>query len=120
VPREKLGLLYLSSDVVCVPSRSESFGLVVLEAMAAGVAVVGADTGGIPFLVKHAATGLVFQSGDSTALAGALARFGQGPGLGQRMGEAALARARKEFNWTKIGELLTVKINQALERKNMH
>jgi glycosyltransferase involved in cell wall biosynthesis len=120
VPREQLGLLYLSSDVVCVPSRSESFGLVVLEAMAAGVAVVGADTGGISFLVKHATTGLVFQSGDSTALAGALARFGQEQGLGQRMGEAALARARKEFSWAKIGELLTVEIKRALERKSTH
>jgi glycosyltransferase involved in cell wall biosynthesis len=106
MPRKQLGAFYRSADVMCVPSRGDPLPTVVLEAMAAGVAVVGSDTGGIPFMINHGTTGLVSPVADPVALADALERFSDEEGLASRMGEAGRQRVIWEFNWQRVGELL--------------
>lgn len=106
VPRKQLGGLYRSADIVCVPSRSDPLPTVVLEAMVAGVAVVGTDVGGIPFMVEAGITGLIFSVNDSLDLVDALERFTREEGLAYRMGKAAHERVRREFAWPRIGELI--------------
>jgi len=106
VPRLELGALYRSADLVCVPSRSDPLPTVVLEAMVAGLAVVGTDAGGIPFMIEPGITGLVCPADSDLALAEALARVMREAGLAQRMGEAGRLRVAQEFNWTRVGDRL--------------
>ncbi|MGA1823526.1 MAG: glycosyltransferase family 4 protein [bacterium] len=56
-------------DVIVVPSLNETFGITIVEAFALKKAVIASDAGGIPELVKHKVTGLLFPAGDSAALA---------------------------------------------------
>ncbi|WP_295389188.1 glycosyltransferase family 4 protein [uncultured Thiodictyon sp.] len=106
VPRLALGEIYQSADIVCVPSVSDPLPTVVLEAMAAGVAVVGSDVGGIPFMVEDGVTGLIFKANDPVAQADALQRFAGDAGLARQMGEAGQRRVALQFNWPAIGQLL--------------
>ena len=75
VPPERLGEIYRSFHVLVAPSRLEGFGLVAAEAMMHGVPVVAARTGGLPELVEHEVTGLLFQPDDPEDLAKAIVRI---------------------------------------------
>lgn len=67
---DQLPAAYASADIFFMASRTETLGLVVLEAMAAGCAVVAADEGGIPDIVRDGVTGHLFKHGDQeTAIA---------------------------------------------------
>ncbi|MBI4577680.1 MAG: glycosyltransferase [Planctomycetes bacterium] len=83
-----------AADVVAHPSHYEGFGLVLLEAMAAGRPVVASRVGGIPEVVEEGRTGLLVPPGDPEAMALALGRVLDDPGLARRMGEAGARRAR--------------------------
>jgi glycosyltransferase involved in cell wall biosynthesis len=86
-------------DVFALPSRSDSFGLVLLEAWANQVANVGYRAGGIADVVRHETDGLLVPCGDVGALAGALSRvIGDAP-LRRRLGAAGRARLPLEFRW---------------------
>jgi glycosyltransferase involved in cell wall biosynthesis len=107
VRRQDLGELYRSADVLCVPSNSEPFGLVILEAMASGIAVVATEVGGIPSVLVNGVTGLLCPVADAPAFAAALARLSQEPQQVQGMGQAGRERAASKFNWARIGDALS-------------
>ena len=65
VPREQLGKYYLECDIHCVPSIDEPLGNVVLEGMITGCMVVASHVGGIPDMIKHNETGLLFKPGSA-------------------------------------------------------
>jgi len=71
-PHHLLSTYYRAADVCVVPSRSESFGLVALEAAACGTPVVAAAVGGLRTLVEHGSTGFLVESRDPTDFAGAI------------------------------------------------
>lgn len=106
VPRQNLGALYQSADVLCIPSRSEPFGIVALEAMAAGIPVVAAAVGGIPYVVEHGVTGLLCPVDDPVAFAAALQLCAAERETKRAMGLAGRDRVVNEFNWPKIGKRL--------------
>jgi glycosyltransferase involved in cell wall biosynthesis len=82
------------SELVAVPSIwPEPFGLVALEAAAAGKPVVAAATGGLRDVVVDGETGLLVEPGDGDSLRAALQRLIADPALGRRLGEAAAVRA---------------------------
>lgn len=112
VPRLAMGALYQSADVVCVPSRSESLPTVALEAMTAGVAVVGSAVGGIPSVIEEGVSGLLVHSETPQALAAALQRLGRDPALMRCMGEAGQRRIVREFTWPDIGATLAREIGR--------
>lgn len=112
VKRSDLGELYRSSHLVCVPSRNDPLPTVVLEAMAAGVAVVGADTGGIPFMINHGVTGFVCPVANPGAFTEALKNFNRDSTFMQSMGEAGRQRVKEKFVWVKIGNLLAQAIQK--------
>jgi glycosyltransferase involved in cell wall biosynthesis len=84
-------------DVVVCPSLYEGFGIVLVEAMAAGRPVIASATGGIPEIVAHEDTGLLVPAGDAAALAGALASLMTHPDRARAMGERGRARACDRF-----------------------
>lgn len=70
---------YAAIDLLCVPSREEPFGMVVLEAYAHGVVVLAAATGGLCELVQDRVTGRLFAAGDAAALGEALLELARQP-----------------------------------------
>ena len=84
-------------DVVALPSWTEGLPLVLLEAMARGRPVVATPVGGTPELVTDGETGLLVPPRDPEALAEALRRILDDPGLARRLGEAARARVAERF-----------------------
>ncbi|MGR4066224.1 glycosyltransferase family 4 protein [Billgrantia sp. C5P2] len=95
--RSDLPRLFEALDIVCVPSRNEAFGLTVVEAMAAGKAVIGADSGAIPELLE-ADCGRLVAPEEPQAWAEAMAELGQDAALRERLGRAARARAERHFD----------------------
>lgn len=87
-----------ASDIVVVPSTEpEAFGLVALEAMAAGKPVIAANHGGLKELVVDGQTGLLVEPGQAVALAEALSRLVLDPGLRQELGRRGEERWREHF-----------------------
>lgn len=85
------------ADLYVQPSHSEGLGTSVIEAGAARLPIAASDTGGIPDVVAHGETGLLFPVGDAPALAAAVLRLLSNPGEAARYGAAARARAFDEF-----------------------
>ena len=98
-PHHLLSTYYRAADVVLVPSRSESFGLVALEAGACGVPVVASAVGGLRTLVDHGRTGLLVDSRDPLHFAAATRAVLSDPALAARLGGAAAERARR-YTWS--------------------
>ncbi len=95
--RDDVERLYAASDLVVVPSLwDEAFGLVVVEAMAAGKPVVVTASGAMPELVGEG-RGLIVPRYDEVALAGAIGRLCDDDSLRARLGQAARARAVERF-----------------------
>ena len=97
-PREVAARIDGSTALV-LPSRSEGFGRVIIEAYARGRPVVGTRVGSIPDLVRDGETGLLVETGDAEALADALVRIFTEAGLAERLGAAAY-EASREHMWT--------------------
>jgi D-inositol-3-phosphate glycosyltransferase len=98
-PHERLSTYYRAADVCLVPSRSESFGLVALEAAACGTPVVASAVGGLTTIVGHGETGFLVESGGVEVFAGHVAAIVSSPELGRRFGEAA-ARSAQAYTWS--------------------
>jgi rhamnosyl/mannosyltransferase len=101
VPEEDLPDLYRLAAVAALPSvnASEGFGMVLLEANAAGRPVVGTQVGGIPAAIEDGRTGLLVPPRDPAALAGALQRLLADPALAASLGARGRERAVREFSW---------------------
>lgn len=84
---------------LALPSRVDSFGIVILEAWQQGKAVVAADVGGPAALITPEKTGLLTPFGDAAALAGAVERLCNEAGLAARLGAAGQAALTSQFTW---------------------
>ena len=98
-PHHLLSTYYRAADVVLVPSRSESFGLVALEAAACGIPVVAAAVGGLRTLVDDGVTGHLVDSRDPSDFADCVDSLLADPDGAARMGEAA-TRLANRYSWS--------------------
>ncbi|MEW1615106.1 MULTISPECIES: D-inositol-3-phosphate glycosyltransferase [unclassified Streptomyces] len=98
VGQDRLADWFRAASVLVMPSYSESFGLVAIEAQAAGTPVVAAAVGGLPVAVRDQVSGFLIPGHDPEAYARALERFADAPELVERMGAAATAHAQS-FGW---------------------
>ena len=100
VGQEAVRSLYRGADIVVVPSRYEAFGMVVLEAMAAGRPLVATSVGGIPEIVT-APRNAILVAPDAASIAAGIRQLASDPDLGRRM-----AVANREdvaaFSWSHI------------------
>jgi phosphatidylinositol alpha-mannosyltransferase len=95
---------FASADIFCAPNTGqESFGIVLLEAMAAGVPIVASDIHGFKRVVERNVQGLLVEPRNPRALAAALYRLAIDPDLRHDLGEAGRARA-PEFSWDRVTE----------------
>jgi glycogen synthase len=96
--------LYRVADVAVFPSLYEPFGIVALEGMAAGAAVVTSDAGGLKEVVQHDVTGTLSFSGNAESLAWAILRVLRDPARAEKLKQAARERLDTAFNWAPISE----------------
>ena len=95
---QEVARYYRSANVLLHAANAESFGLIVTEAMACGIAVVATGVGGIPEQIVNGETGFVTPRGDSEAMAQQVLWLLCHPEERQRMGEAAAVHARQSFD----------------------
>lgn len=100
--RRDMERIYQAADTFCLLSQFDTFGMVVLEAMAAGVPVVVSDRVGAKDLVEHGRNGFVVEREDVATIAGYLALLAI-PDKHQKCSEAAIRLAR-EHSWEKVAE----------------
>jgi glycosyltransferase involved in cell wall biosynthesis len=91
---------FASIDAFALPSRSDSFGLVLLEAWANGVPNVAYRAGGIADLIRHERDGLLAPCGNMDALTEAIGRLHDDQALRDRLGKNGAARIPDEFVWS--------------------
>lgn len=85
-------------DVLALTTVEETFGLVLVEAMRVGIAVLGSDRGGVPEIISHEENGLLFHSGVAADLYAKLRRYYYEPDLLHRLATAGKADADRRFN----------------------
>ena len=105
---ESLSQAYASADVFVFPSALETFGLVVVEAMAAGLPVVASRVGGIPDVVQEGVTGYTFKVGDVPTLIEGVRKTISDQATLQQMGHAARAYAETQTWPAMMDEVITV------------
>ncbi len=98
--------LLAALDAFVLPSRHEPFGIVILEAWAAGLPVIAANVGGLQKLVSHQQDGLHFPSGDAPALTDALARLAGDPGLRRALAAAGQDKIARHYTWQAVNAQL--------------
>ena len=98
VEHQVLARYYQSADVLLVPSRSESFGLVAVEAQACGLPVVAANVGGLSYAVADGSSGFLIEGWDPSDYAAAAASILRDEELASRLSKGGIEYA-EQFSW---------------------
>jgi len=105
-PQELLPAYFAAADLVAVPSHYESFGMVALEALASGAAVLASNAGGLALTIEDGRSGLLFPPDDHTALAAQVARLLDDPAFADELRAGARRRAA-EYSWGSVARRIT-------------
>jgi len=117
VHRDDVPALLAASDVFCQPSRGEPFGITALEAMAAGLPVIGTDAGGLRYLLRGDPRVLV-PVDDPGALADRLITVLRDKDLAARLGSANRLHVERDYAWDRIIDRLELIYGQVLARSS--
>lgn len=112
--RRDTAAIHRALDVLVLPTYREGFPNVVVEAMAAGTAVVSTRVDGPLEAVEEGVTGLLVPPGDPGALADALIRLASDAGARERLGAAAAHRARERFDLERVVDAYEAVLAQAV------
>jgi len=99
LPLDQRADFFAAIDLFSMPSRTDSFGIVFLEAWANGLAVVAADAGGVPEVVRHNETGLLVPFGDLDRLCRALDDLLANPDRARSLGDAGRKLVERGYTW---------------------
>jgi glycosyltransferase involved in cell wall biosynthesis len=94
---------YRRAGIFCLPSVQEGFGIVFLEAMAAGLPIVATSAAAVPEVVPHGLAGTLTPPGDITALADALAELLASPALRARLGSYGREHVSR-YDWDSVAD----------------
>ena len=100
----KLSAIVASCDIFAFHSTYESFGIVLVEAMASGKPVISTDVGAIPEIVDNGKTGIIIPPRDSKAFADAILKLVGNKNLRIKMGIEGRKKAEEEYDWDRIVE----------------
>jgi D-inositol-3-phosphate glycosyltransferase len=114
VAQSELADWYAAATLVCVPSYNESFGLVAVEAQAAGTPVVAAAVGGLTTVVRDGVSGFLVAGHDPADYAATMARIVEQPALRSELSAGALRQAA-EFTWDRTAERTVEVYRQAAQ-----
>jgi len=98
---QKLNQMFKQSNVFVLPSLNESFGKVLIEAMAHGTPVIGTNVGGIPDVVTHGKEGFLVPPGDTAQLAKSIIRILENNSLANSLGKAGFEKVKANYLWSK-------------------
>ena len=111
---------FASADIFCAPNTGqESFGIVLLEAMAAGVPIVASDIHGFKNVVQRSVQALLVEPKNPRALAAALYALARDPELRHEMGEAGRAKA-PEYSWPSVTARIVDYYHEVRERTGVN
>ncbi|MBI3078454.1 MAG: glycosyltransferase, partial [Deltaproteobacteria bacterium] len=116
-PQEALPAFYARAALCVLPSRYESFGMVALEAMACGTPVIASRVGGLPFIVRDGATGLLVPEGNSRLLADTIGQLLRDERRREAMSVQA-ARFAQGFAWSRVAEQIAGLYRAVLARRD--
>jgi len=114
VAHQDVPLFYGQADVYINPSYYESFGVSIVEAMAAGVPVVAANGGAVPDLVLDGQTGLLVEAGNPSAMADAVMRLFRDVELRRSISSVAREMVAERYSWEAICSSLMTSYRDAL------
>lgn len=115
--RDSLMELYRHSDIFVLPSRLETWGDVLPEAMAFGLPCVGVQSDAMGEIITGAETGLIVPPEDPKALAAALLRLFRDPELRARMGRAGRRRVENLFTWERVAAAMCPVIERVIQQR---
>lgn len=104
VAANELTGIYRAADIFVSPSLVEAFGMVILEAMAAGLPVIASKTGGIPETISHTQSGLLVKQGSVSSLASNILSVIRSPQLARHIAGNAKTLVRKQFTWEVVAK----------------
>jgi len=116
LPNAMVPDLLAGIDIFVALSRSESFGVAVIEASSCGIPIVASDVGGLPEVVKDSETGFVVPAGNIEKAADALDKLICDRELRLNLGAQGRAFVQQNFEWAKCHEMMYGVYRQALER----
>jgi colanic acid/amylovoran biosynthesis glycosyltransferase len=114
VGQDELPGWYRRADLFCLPTFSEGLGVVLIEAMAAGLPVVSTRVMGVPEVIEDGDCGLLVSPGRADELAAAIERMATSPDLRARMGRRGRVRVEREFDLDSAGRRLAELFEQTL------
>jgi 1,4-alpha-glucan branching enzyme len=105
LPDKEVVNLYFLSDIFVFPSILDTFGLVNLDAMAAGKPIIATSTGGVPEIVRNGENGIIIKPGDYLELAKAIDKLVNDNSLCESMGKTGKKLAFTNYSWEKIAAM---------------
>ena len=101
---EQLKSLYEKADIFCMPTLLEPFGIVYLEAMAAGLPIIATRIGAIPDFVRDGWNGWLVEPGDVDEIANAITRLFDDPEQCRIFGSRSYQLVHEKYNWPAVGK----------------
>jgi glycosyltransferase involved in cell wall biosynthesis len=115
LPEGQVAALLAECDVFCLPTRAEPFGVAFIEAMHAGLPVVGTRLGAVPDFVGDGSTGRLVEPDDTDGLHAALRALVDDPQAAQAMGAAGRALARQRYDWPVVMDAIRREVAAGLD-----